>query len=104
MAKTIERIYWLYKPKDDKISDEMKSKHAKLLSIWRFLPDRYNNHPAPFPLVLPIRIIKSLLNGKNGLVIDPYMGSGTTAVASKLLECDYVRYRCIRKIYKRSSG
>ena len=85
-----ERIYWLYKPKDDKTSDEMKSKHAKLLSIWRFLPDRYNNHPAPFPLVLPIRIIKSLLNGKNGLVIDPYMGSGTTAVASKLLGCDYV--------------
>lgn len=96
-----ERIYWLYKPKEDKTSDEMKSKHAKLLSIWRFLPDRYNNHPAPFPLVLPIRIIKSLLNGKNGLVIDPYMGSGTTAVASKLLGCDYVGIDVSEKYVKK---
>jgi modification methylase len=85
-----ERIYWLYKLKDDKISNEMKSWHAKLSSVWRFPPDRKNEHPAPFPLVLPLRIILSVLNEEKGLVLDPYMGSGTTAVASKLLGSDYV--------------
>jgi modification methylase len=88
--QTDERIYWLYKPKDDKISDAMESKHAKLSAVWRFLPDRNNEHPAPYPLVLPLRIILSILNEENGLIIDPYMGSGTTAVASKLLGSDYV--------------
>lgn len=85
-----ERIYWLYKLKDDKISNEMKSWHAKLSSVWRFLPDRKNEHPAPFPLVLPLRIILSVLNEERGLVLDPYMGSGTTAVAAKLLGSDYI--------------
>lgn len=88
--QTDERIYWLYKPKDDKISNEMKSWHAKLSSVWRFPPDRKNEHPAPFPLVLPLRIILSVLNEERGLVLDPYMGSGTTAVAAKLLGSDYV--------------
>ena len=86
-----ERIYWLYKPIDNnKIGEELKSKHALLTSVWRFSPERANKHPAPFPLVLPVRIIMSLLDGKKGLVIDPYSGSGTTLVAAKLLGCDYV--------------
>ena len=59
-------------------------------SIWRFPPERNNPHPAPYPLVLPLRIIYSLFDDKKGVVIDPYIGSGTTAVAAKLLGCDYV--------------
>jgi len=86
-----ERIYWLYKPVDGKkIGEELKSKHALLGSIWRFSPERRNGHPAPFPLVLPARIIYSILNGKKGIILDPYVGSGTTLVAAKLLGSDYV--------------
>ena len=47
-------------------------------------------HPAPFPLLLPTRVIYSILNDTKGLVLDPYIGSGTTAVAAKLLGHDYV--------------
>ena len=86
-----ERIYWLYKPIDNnKIGKELKSKHALLSSIWRFPPERKNGHPAPFPLVLPARIIYSILDDKKGVVLDPYVGSGTTCLAAKLLGSNYI--------------
>ncbi|MCY4009431.1 MAG: site-specific DNA-methyltransferase [Anaerolineaceae bacterium] len=97
-----ERIYWLYKPiADNKIGAELASRDAKLTSIWRGVPEGKNSHPAPFPLWLPARVIISLLgvanadlvNGDNqrtGLVLDPYMGSGTTAVAAELLGHRYI--------------
>ena len=86
-----ERIYWLMKPlNNDTIGVELLSKHALLTSIWRFPPERDNPHPAPFPLELPTRIIHSLLNDNEGIVIDPYSGSGTTLVAAKLLNKNYI--------------
>jgi len=89
--QTDERIYWLYKPKKDhKIGKELLSKHALLTSIWRFPPERKNLHPAPFPLTLPLRCIYSILDESKGTVIDPYVGSGTTLVAAKLLGHNYI--------------
>ena len=86
-----ERIYWLYKPIDgNKIGKELKSKHALLTSIWRFPPERKNGHPAPFPLVLPARIIYSILDDRKGVILDPYAGSGTTCLAAKLLGSNYI--------------
>lgn len=86
-----ERVYWLYKPIDgNEIGKELKSKHALLTSIWRFPPERKNGHPAPFPLLLPTRIIYSILDGKKGVVLDPYVGSGTTCLAAKLLGSNYI--------------
>lgn len=93
-----ERIYWLYKPvNSNKKGKELLSKDAKLTSVWRAVPENKNPHPAPFPLWLPARIIISLMDEKQGvdekqrgLVLDPYLGSGTTAVAAKLLGYDYL--------------
>ena len=87
-----ERIYWLYKPIGNKlIGKELKSGDAKLTSIWRGVPEGKNPHPAPFPLWLPARVIIALLEqDEPGLVLDPYVGSGTTAVAAKLLEHHYL--------------
>lgn len=69
----------------------MKPRHALLTSIWRFPPERNNPHPAPFPLALPVRAIFSVADDrKDGIVIDPYCGSGTTLVAAKLLGYDYI--------------
>lgn len=89
--QTDERIYWLYKPvSDKKIGKELESKHALMTSVWKFPPERINGHPAPFPLILPTRIIYSILDNKKGMVLDPYAGSGTTLVAAKLLGSDYI--------------
>jgi site-specific DNA-methyltransferase (adenine-specific) len=38
-------------------------------------------HPAPFPVELPLRLIE-LYTYRDDLVLDPFMGSGTTAVAA----------------------
>lgn len=87
-----ERIYWLYKPiGDNKIGEELKSRHSLVTSIWRFPPERNNPHPAPFPILLPARCIFSVLDEQKGLVIiDPYIGSGTTAVAAKIFGHKYI--------------
>lgn len=87
-----ERIYWLYKPiKNNKIGKELLSKDAKLTSIWKAVPEKNNPHPAPFPLWLPARIIISLMRENDkGLILDPYVGSGTTCVAAKLLGFNFL--------------
>ena len=86
-----ERIYWLYKPiNNNKIGSELLSKHAKLTSIWRFMPENKNPHPAPFPLTLPLRVIYSIMDNNKGTIIDPYAGSGTTLLAAKLLGHNYI--------------
>ena len=47
------------------------------------------NHSATFPVDLPLWFIK-LLSEKNDIILDPFMGSGTTAVASIRLERHYL--------------
>lgn len=86
-----ERIYWLYKPVGNKfIGTELESKDALLTSIWRIRPEKAQRHPAPFPIELPLRCILSTLKEQNGVVIDPYCGSGTTLVAADYLGFDYI--------------
>ena len=86
-----ERIYWLYKPIGGKvIGVKLEGKHAVCSSIWNFTPDMDNPHPAPFPVILPLRCILSFMSDRKGLIIDPYMGSGTTGIACRLLGHDYM--------------
>jgi site-specific DNA-methyltransferase (adenine-specific) len=87
-----ERIYWLYKPRfdGDVIGEELNSRHALLTSVWEIPPEQDPRHPNPFPIELPTRCIYSALDGKRGVVLDPYCGIGTTLVAAKLLGCDYL--------------
>ena len=53
------------------------------LSVWEFPPESASRvgHPAPFPIELPKRFIE-LYTFRDDLVLDPFMGSGTTAIAA----------------------
>lgn len=87
-----ERIYWLYKPINGHlVGKEIESRHAKMSSIWRLKPARRTKeHPAPFPLELPVRAIFSLPGNRPKVVLDPFCGTGTTLVAAKLLGHHYI--------------
>lgn len=65
-------------------SDEFMS---ATLDLWQMEPEsaRRVNHPAPFPVELPERLIH-LYTYKDDLVLDPFMGSGTTLVAARRTE------------------
>lgn len=50
--------------------------------LWTFAPERKQKligHPAMFPTELPKRLIK-MLTYKHDVILDPFMGSGTTGV------------------------
>ena len=53
------------------------------LDVWELPPEsaRRVNHPAPFPVELPQRLIE-LYTYAGDLVLDPFMGAGSTAVAA----------------------
>jgi site-specific DNA-methyltransferase (adenine-specific) len=56
---------------------------AATLDVWEIPSESAKrvNHPAPFPVELPQRLIK-LYTYEGDLVLDPFMGSGTTLVAA----------------------
>ena len=53
------------------------------LDVWRIAPESAKRvgHPAPFPIDLPARLMR-LYTYRGDVVLDPFMGSGTTAVAA----------------------
>jgi site-specific DNA-methyltransferase (adenine-specific) len=56
---------------------------AATLDVWEIPPESATrvNHPAPFPVALPELLIK-LYTYKDDLVLDPFLGSGSTVVAA----------------------
>lgn len=62
-------------------------------SIWNFpsVTARKVGHPAPFPVELPTRLLQ-LYTFKGEIVLDPFIGSGQTAIAALTNQRTYVGY------------
>jgi len=79
---TYEVIYLIANPKF-----KLAPKANAYGDVWEFPQEMNNPHPAPFPIALINRIISST---SAQLVLDPFMGSGTTAIAAKALGRDFI--------------
>lgn len=68
-------------------------------SVWGFPAESATKvgHPAPFPIELPYRLIQ-LYTFENEVVLDPFIGSGQTAIAALKTGRHYVGYE-INKDY-----
>ena len=55
--------------------------------VWRINQENDNPHPAPFPVDLAARCIRSVGAGP---VLDPFMGSGTTAIAAEKASLNWI--------------
>jgi site-specific DNA-methyltransferase (adenine-specific) len=73
---TYEVVYLICKPKF-----RLAPGANALGDVWRIPQEADNPHPAPFPVELARRCIAS---SKAELILDPFMGSGTTAIAAEL--------------------
>ncbi len=63
------------------------------LDVWTLLPESAKRigHPAPFPVSLPARLIQ-LYTYVDDLVLDPFMGAGSTLVAAALAGRRFIGY------------
>jgi len=79
---TYEVIYLIAKPQF-----ELAPKANAVGDVWEFTQEMNNSHPAPFPVAFAERCIKSTTAK---LILDPFMGSGTVAIAAKRLNRGFV--------------
>lgn len=84
--------------KQDTITREQFMEWTK--SVWTMNPESAKKvgHPAPFPVELPYRLIQ-LYTYTGDIVLDPFMGSGSTAIAALKANRKYVGYE-IDPLYK----
>lgn len=62
-------------------------------SVWNFnaVSAKKVGHPAPFPEELPYRLI-TLYSFKNDVILDPFLGSGTTCISALKIKRNYIGY------------
>lgn len=58
-----------------------------LKDVWEVPQERNNPHPAPFPVELPKM---ALMSTDSRVVLDPFMGSGSTGIACLETGCDFI--------------
>jgi len=79
---TYEVFYLITKPKFKLVPKA--NAHG---DIWEFTQEMNNDHPAAFPVDLINRIVSST-NAK--VILDPFMGSGTTAISAINFKRDFI--------------
>ena len=79
---TYEVIYLIAKP-DFRLAPKANAQG----DVWNIPQEANNPHPAPFPVEVAQRCIEA---ANPGIVLDPFMGSGTTAIAAEAARRDWI--------------
>ncbi len=77
--------------KTNSISKEQFMEWTKSIWTMNAVSAKRIGHPAPFPEELPYRLIQ-LFSFKTDIILDPFIGSGTTAIAALKSDRFYVGY------------
>lgn len=79
------------KPDEMKEEDEIPTEEWKELfsDHWSFRGASQDDHPAPFPVELPRRAIR-MFTFQDDVVLDPFVGSGSTAIAAERLHRNWI--------------
>ena len=85
---TYEVLYLICKP-----NFRLAPKANSFGDIWEIPQERSNPHPAPFPVELAQRCI---LSTDAEVVLDPFMGSGTTAIAGEICQRKWIGFEISR--------
>lgn len=88
-----ENIYVLTKTKNVCFYRNKDIDHKT--DIWTINPDKKNDHPAPFPIDIP-RNILSCITKEKALVLDPFVGSGTTLKAAIERGYDFIGFDVVQ--------
>jgi site-specific DNA-methyltransferase (adenine-specific) len=65
--------------------------------VWRISQETDNPHPSPFPVPLARRCIESTMAD---VVLDPFLGSGTTAIAAEICNRKWIGFEISDKYCK----
>jgi site-specific DNA-methyltransferase (adenine-specific) len=79
---TYEVIYLIAKPKF-----KLAPKANRYGDVWEITQEKGSWHPAPFPVEIALRCVGS---STGSIVLDPFAGSGTVAVACQKLNKKYI--------------
>lgn len=72
-------------------------------SVWEMAVSQVKGHPAPFPIELPRRLIR-LFTYTGELVLDPFVGTGTTLIAAREMGRRAVGYEISPKFCRLAAG
>jgi modification methylase len=81
---TYEVLYLICKP-DFRLAPKANAQG----DVWQIPQEDNNPHPAPFPVELVQRCIQATTAQ---IVLDPFMGSGTTAIASEVCQRQWIGF------------
>ena len=94
ISQTFEGVLILYKERWKKDGDGISTISSDDFMIgchglWNFSVSKRSEHPATFPIDLP-KLCINLFSYKDDIVMDPFMGIGTTGIACYQLERKFI--------------
>ena len=75
--------------------------YGKRTNIWRINQQQLSDHPAPFPYILARDHIVTWSN-ENDIVLDPFIGSGTTAIAAIKEKRNFIGFELNKEYYDKA--
>lgn len=91
-----ELIFWLTKTPCQPIFNRHKNLIHKG-EVWDIPPSKNDKHPATFPIELVENILYNL--SESSIILDPFMGSGTTGIACKNLNRNFIGIEISEEYY-----